>query len=184
MNLDSNALLYELRSLDSYADIESFSRIILKSVASIVSLENKSALRKMGIKPIERSLKKHIMRNFSVFTELDNLKLFNVSISIVRSVDSDSSVDSKNNDNNTDTENTVGTENTVSTMYTLSPLITYPPSSSKIPTPDVAEVKVVIERWIEENNLFLVMPFFALSAQVFAVLPTVKNAHIRIRKHF
>ena len=57
MNLDSNALLYELRSLDSYADIESFSRIILKSVASIVSLENKSALRKMGIKPIERSSK-------------------------------------------------------------------------------------------------------------------------------
>ena len=114
-------------------------------------------------------LKKHIMRNFSIFTELDNLKLFNVSISIVSSVDSDSSVDSENNDNNTDTENTVGTENTVSTMYTLSPLITYPPSSSKIPTPDVAEVKVVIERWIEENNLFLVMPFFVVNAKMFVM---------------
>lgn len=166
MNLDSNALLYELRSLDSYADIESFSRIILKSVASIVSLENKSALRKMGIKPIERSLKKHIMRNFSIFTELDNLKLFNVSISIVRSVDSENS---DNNDNDRDTENTVSTENTVNTMYTLSPLITYPPSSSKIPTPDVADVKVVIERWIEENNLFLVMPFFVVNAKMFVL---------------
>lgn len=141
----SVALLYKLRTLNSFSEIELVSSNVMSKIGSAVFNKDKSALRKLGIKPLESSLRKYLLRNFPVFMELDNLNLMRVGIFIV------------------------STANTDSSTHVLSPMITYPPCTSKIPTPDATEVEIVIRKWIEDNKLFLVIPSFAVNAKIFNV---------------
>lgn len=141
----SVALLYKLRTLNSFSEIELVSSNVMSKIGSAVFDKDKSALRKLGIKPLESSLRKYLLRNFPVFMELDNLNLMRVGIFIVSTANTDSSV------------------------HVLSPMITYPPCTSKIPTPDATEVEIVIRKWIEDNKLFLVIPSFAVNAKIFNV---------------
>lgn len=153
----SVALLYKLRSLNSFSEIELVSSNVMSKIASAVFNKDKSALRKLGIKPLESSLRKYLLRNFPVFMELDNLNLMRVGIFIVSIANTDS------------TDNKENTANTDSSVHVLSPMITYPPCTSKIPTPDATEVEIVIRKWIEDNKLFLVIPSFAVNAKIFNV---------------
>lgn len=141
----SVALLYKLRTLNSFSEIELVSSNVMSKIGSAVFNKDKSALRKLGIKPLESSLRKYLLRNFPVFMELDNLNLMRVGIFIV------------------------STANTDSSTHVLSPMITYPPCTSKIPTPDATEVEIIIRKWIEDNKLFLVIPSFAVNAKIFNV---------------
>lgn len=141
----SVALLYKLRTLNSFSEIELVSSNVMSKIGSAVFNKDKSALRKLGIKPLESSLRKYLLRNFPVFMELDNLNLMRVGIFIVSIANTDSS------------------------EHVLSPMITYPPCTSKIPTPDATEVEIVIRKWIEDNKLFLVIPSFAVNAKIFNV---------------